>query len=146
MELDQAFAFAVILAWEDFSKFTDPRSARVEYRSAPGTSVDYLAIWSVDSEGHQKMLCDYWTWTSPLHSAGICFKGQFRSPQLGQALDFILMNQHQFTRPADACPQGLALIYPPTGVDLIEATTWMSAVHGAATHVSRAESESSAAL
>jgi len=45
---------------------------------------------------------------------------------LGQALDFILKNQDQFTRPADACPEGLALFYPPTGDERAAAATWMS--------------------
>ena len=37
MELDQALGFAVILGWDDLKKYSDPCSARVEYRSAPGT-------------------------------------------------------------------------------------------------------------
>ena len=53
MELDKALEFAVILAWEDLMKVTDPCSARVEYRCEPGTSLDYLSVWSVDAEGHR---------------------------------------------------------------------------------------------
>jgi len=146
MELDKALGFAVILGWDDLKKVNDPSSARVEYRCAPGTAVDYLSIWSVDAEGHQNMVCDYWTWTSSAHPSGISFNNKFQSQQLGLALDFILMNQDQFTRPADACPEGLALIYPPTGDERTEATTWMSGVHGAATNVSRAGDERAAAL
>ena len=146
MELDKALGFAVILGWEDLMKVTSPSSARVEYRSAPGTAVDYLSLWSVDAEGHQNMVCDYWTWTASAHPSGIRFNNKFQSQQLGLALDFILMNQDQFTRPTDACPEGLALIYPPTRDELTEATTWMSAVHGAATNVSRVVNEKVAAL
>jgi hypothetical protein len=146
MELDKALEFAVILAWEDLMKVTNPNSARVEYRSAPGTAVDYLSIWSVDAECKQNMVCDYWTWTSSAHPSGICFNNKFQSHPLGLALDFILMNQDQFTRPADACPEGLALVYPPTGDERTEAATWMSGVHGAATNVSRAEDEKVAPL
>jgi hypothetical protein len=139
MELDKVLGFAVILAWDDLKKATDLSSVRVEFQSAVGTAVDYLSIWSVDAEGHQSMLCDYWTWTSPAHTSGISFKKDFNSPRLALALDFILMNQNQFTRPADACPEGLALVYPPTADELTEATTWMAGVHGASTNVSRAE-------
>ena len=146
MELDKALGFAVILAWEDLLKVTKLCSARVEYRSAPGTPVDFLSIWSVDAEGHQNMVCDYWTWTSSAHPSGIRFNNKFQSHQLGLALDFILMNQDQFTRPVDACPEGLALVFPPTGDEHTEAATWMSGVHGAATNVSRAEDEKVAAL
>ncbi len=146
MELDKALGLAVILGWDDLKKVSDPCSARVEYRSAFGTAVDYLSVWSVDAEGHQIMVCDYWLWTSLAHSSGVRFNGKFQSYPLGLALDFILMNQDQFTRPADACPEGLALIYPPTGDERIEAATWMGAVHGAATNVSRAGNEKVAAL
>jgi hypothetical protein len=146
MKLDKALGFAVILAWDDLKKSTDLSSARVEFQSAVGTAVDYLSIWSVDAEGHQSMLCDYWTWTSPAHTSGISFKRTLNSPRLVLALDFILMNQNQFTRPADACPEGLALVYPPTADELTEATTWMAGAHGVSTNVSPAEVEKVAAL
>ena len=146
MKLDKALEFAVILAWEDLVKATNPCSARVEYRCEPGTSVDYLSIWSVDAEGHQIMVCDYWTWTSSAHATGIRFNNKFESHQLVLALDFILMNQDQFTRPGDACRDGLALVHPPTGDERTEAAAWMSGVHGAATNISRAGDERVATL
>jgi hypothetical protein len=144
MELDKALKFAVILAWEDLMKVTSPCSARVEYRCEPGTSLDYLNVWSVGAEGKQDLVCDYWTWSSPAHPSGIRFTNRFHSDQLGQALDFILMNQGQFTRPADACRDGFALIYPPTGDERTEAATWMSGVHGAPPNVSRPGDERAA--
>ena len=146
MELDKALGFAVILGWDDLKKVGDPSSARLEYRNAAGTAIDYVSIWSVDNEGHAKMVCDYWTWTSSDHPSGIRFNNKFQSHPLVQALDFILMNQDQFTRPTDACPEGLALVYPPTEVDLREATAWMGGVHGAARNVSRAVDEKVVAL
>ena len=146
MELDKALGFAVILGWDDLKKASDPSSVRVEYRSAPGSAVDNLSIWSVDSEGKQILVCEYWTRTSSAHPSGISFDNKFHSQHLGLALDFILINQDQFTRSADACLEGLALIYPPTGDELTEATTWMSGVQGAATKVSHAGNEKVAAL
>jgi hypothetical protein len=56
------------------------------------------------------------------------------------------MNQNQFTRPADACPEGLALVYPPTADEFNEATTWMAGVHGVSTNVSPAEVDKAAAF
>ncbi len=47
MELDKAFEFGVIFAWPDLMKITKPCSARVEYQREPGTSLDYLSVWSV---------------------------------------------------------------------------------------------------
>jgi hypothetical protein len=64
---------------------------------------------------------------------------------LDKALDFILMNQDQFTRPADSCAEGLALIDPPTEVERTEAAAWMSGVRDAATKVTRAGVETVAA-
>jgi hypothetical protein len=138
LELDKVLGFAVILAWDDLKKATNPSSVRVEFQNAAGKAVDYLSIWSVDAEAHQSMLCDYWTWVSSAHSSGISFKKDCRSQRLGQALDFILMNQNQFTRPSDACPEGLALVYPPNADELAEATTWMAGVHGVSPNVSPA--------
>jgi hypothetical protein len=146
MELDRVLGFAVILGWDDLKKAGEMASARVEFESAVGTALDYLSVWSVDAEGHQSMVCDYWTWTGPAHTKGISFKKDINSPRLASALDFIFMNQNQFTRPADACPEGLALVYPPTADELAEATAWMAGAHGVSTNVSPAEAEKVAAL
>ena len=146
MEFDKALEYAVILGWDDMTGIIKPASARVEYRGAPGTSVDYLRVWSVDAEGHQKMVCSYWTWTSPAHQSGICFTSDFSSRAMGLALDFVLMNQGQFTRPSDACAEGLALVNPPSGDQRAEASAWMGGVHGVATTVSRSAVEKAAAL
>ncbi|MGA2076618.1 MAG: hypothetical protein ABSH52_24285 [Terriglobia bacterium] len=146
MELDKALKFAVILAWEDLMKVTSPCSAQVEYRCEPGTSLDYLNVWSVDAEGRQNRVCEYWTGTSPAHPSGVRFSNRFHSDQLGLALDFILMNQGQFTRRVDASRDGLALIYPPTGDERTEAATWMRGVHGAPTNISRPGDERVATL
>jgi len=146
MELDKALEFAVILAWEDLMKVANPRSARVEYRCEPGTSLDYLSVWSVRTGGEQDLVCDYWTQTSSAHPSGVRFSNRFDSDRLGQTLDSIPMNQNQFTRPADACRDGLVLVHPPTGDERTEAVTWMSGLHGAATNVSRAGAERVATL
>ncbi len=146
MELDKALGFAVILGWDDLKKVSDACSARVEYQCEPGTSLDYLNVWSVDPEGHQNRVCEYWTGTSPAHPTGVRFTNSFQSDQLGQALDFILMNQGQFTRAADACRDGLALIYPPSGDERAEAATWMKGVHGTPTNISRSADKRVATL
>ena len=133
MELDKAFQFAVTLAWEDLMKTTQPGAARVEYQCEPGTSLDYLSVWSVRAWGYYDLVCDYWTWASPAHPRGTGFKNGHSSDQLAETLDFIMKNQDQFTRPADACRDGLVLIDPPAGDERTEAATWMRGVQGAAT-------------
>jgi len=44
---------------------------------------------------------------------------------LAANLDFIMKNQGQFTRAADAGRHGLVLLYPPDAKDRAEAATWM---------------------
>jgi hypothetical protein len=141
MELDKALGFAAILGWDDLKKVSDPCSARVEYRCEPGTSLDCLNVWSVDAEDHQNRVCEYWTGTSPAHPSGVHFSNRYDSKQLTQALDFILMNQDQFTRRADACPDGLVLIYPPTEDERAEAATWIKEIHGSAPNFGGAADE-----
>ena len=141
MELDKALKFAVILAWEDLMKVTNPCSARVEYRCEPGTSLEYLSVWSVRAGGEQDLVCDYWTWTSPAHASGVRFRNGYHSDELAQTLDFIMKNQDEFMRPADACRDGLVLIYPPTGDERTEAATWIRGVHGPATDFGGAADE-----
>jgi hypothetical protein len=134
MELDKAFQYAVILAWEDLVKVRKPCAARVEYRSEPGTALDYVSVWSVRAGAEQDLVCDYWTWTSAAHPSGLRFRNGHRSNQLAQTLDLIMKNQDQFTHPADACRQGLILIHPPASEDLAEATTWIKVFRGSTTN------------
>jgi hypothetical protein len=142
MELDRAFQFAVILAWEDLLKVATPRSARVEYLCEPGTSLDYLSVWSDRAGGYQDLVCDYWTWASSAHPGGVRFRNGHCSDKLAQTLDFIMKNQGQFTRRGDACGHGLVLICPPDADERTEAATWMRGVHGTATDSGHAADES----
>jgi hypothetical protein len=129
MQLDKAFELAVIWGWEDLMKVTEPCSARVEYRCEPGTSLDYLSVWSVRTGGCQDLVCDYWMRASSAHEGGVRFRNRHSSDKLARALDFIMKNQDQFTRRVDACRDGLVLIYPPAGDERKEADNWMRQVH-----------------
>lgn len=141
MELDKVFESAVILAWEDLTNATEPCSVRVEYRGEPGTSLDYVSVWSAKAGGYQDLVCDYWTWKSSAHPSGVRFMNGHHSDQLAQTLDFIMKNQEKFTRLTDACFDGLVLIYPPSRVERAEAATWMKKIQGAATNMGGAADE-----
>jgi len=130
MELDEAFEFAVVLAWEDLAKVSKPCSARVEYLCEPGTALDYLSVWSVRAGGEQDLVCDYRTRTSSAYPSGVRFRNGHCSEQLAQTLDVIMKNQDRFTHPGDACRNGLVLIHPPASEELTEATTWIKAFCG----------------
>jgi hypothetical protein len=141
MELDRALELALILAWEDLKRVSSPCFARVEYRCEPGTSLDYLSVWSLKAGGEQDLVCDYWTWTSSAHPSGVRFTNSYYSEPLARTLGFILRNQAQFTRRADACRDGLVLIYPPAAQERTEAAAWGRGLHGVAANVSRAADE-----
>jgi hypothetical protein len=140
-KLDKAFEFAVILAWEDLMKVKESPSVRVEYQSEPGTSLDYLRVWAAKAGGEQDLVCDYRTRTSSAHASGVRFTNGYLSDTLALTLDFIMKNQDQFTRPVDACRDGLVLIYPPTEDERIEVAKWKGEVQGTATNFGGAADE-----
>jgi len=141
MKLDKAFEFAVILAWEDLMKVNESPSVRVEYQCEPGTSLDYLRVWAARPGGEQDLVCDYWTWTSSAHASGVRFTMGYHSDTSALTLDLIMKNQDQFTRPVDACRDGLVLIYPPTEDERIEASSRRVEVQGTATNFGGAADE-----
>lgn len=138
MELDKAFQFAAILAWEDMIKPSQPRSVRVEYQGKLGVSLNNVSVWSSEVWGYHDQVCDYWTLSSSTHPSGVCFKNGHGSDKLADTLSFIMKNQDQFTRAADAGCSGLVLIDPPGAAECREAATWMNQVRGSDTHFASA--------
>jgi hypothetical protein len=116
-------------------KAAQPCSVRVEYQGEPGTPLDHLSVWSVLARGYQDLVCDYWTWASSAHPSGVRFRNGHSSDQLTDSLTYILQNQDQFTRCADACRDGLVLIYPPAGEERTDAATWMRGAQGTTTNL-----------
>jgi hypothetical protein len=135
MKLDKAFKFVVVLAWEDLVKVSDPCSVRVEYQCEPRTALDQVTVWSTGAQGYQYRVCDYWTSAALNHDGGASFRNRYCSDRLAETLGLIMTNQERFTRPADACRDGLALIYPPTDDDRAEAGMWLREMHGAPVEV-----------
>jgi hypothetical protein len=128
LELDKALKYAVILAWEDLMKPTEPRSMRVEYLFKPGIALDHGSVWSVGAGGYQDLICDYWTCASAAHPSGARFGSVHYSDKLAQTLVLVMRYQGQFTHPADAGRDGLVQIHPPDAEDRTEAATWMRVV------------------
>ena len=116
------------LAWNDLMTGRQLLSARVEYESKQGIPTDFLSVWTVMSWGYQDRVCDYWTSGSPAHPAGVGFSNSYHSDALARALDFIMKNQDQFTRPVDAWRPHLVLIQPPTADQAAEAGAWMTGI------------------
>jgi hypothetical protein len=128
MKLDKAFQLAVTLAWDDLMKTSEPRSVRVEYQGKPGTSLDNVSVWSSKVWGYHDLVCDYSTSSSPGYPSGVRFKNGYGSDTLVENLGFVMKNQDQFTRPADAARNGLVLIDSPVEEERREAATWMNQV------------------
>ena len=130
MELDKALRFAVILAWDDLMKASEPSSVRVEYQGKSGIFLDRVSVWSAKAWGYHDLVCDYWTSTSSAHPSGLCFKDGQESAKLAETLGFIMKNQDQFTRQADAGDHGLILIDLPSAEERRDAVAWMNQVRG----------------
>ena len=141
MELDKAFRFALVLAWEDLPQATEPHSIRIEYQFEPDTLLEHLTVWLDKTRGYGDRVCDYWMRTSSTHGRGLDFRNGYHSVNLAQTLDFIMKNRDQFTHPADASRNGLVWIYPPDAEDHAEAAAWIAGVHGRNTYVSGSAEE-----
>jgi len=127
VELDKAFHYAVTLAWDDLMTPIEPRAIRVEYLCEPGSPLDHLSVWSVRAGGYQDLVCDFRASASLADPSGACFGNRHSSDKLAASLGFIMKNQGQFTRPADAGRHGLVLIHAPDADDRGEAAGWMKA-------------------
>ena len=112
IELDEAFRRAVVSSWGDLAKHAEPRAIRVEYLCEAGTSLDELGVWSSKVRGYWDLVCDYSNAISSGRSCRVRFVSPYSSEKLSHMLDFIMKNQNQFTRPADASAHGLVLVYP----------------------------------
>jgi hypothetical protein len=128
VELDKAFQYAVTLAWEDLMTPIEPRAIRVEYLCEPGSPLDHLSVWSVRAGGYQDLVCDFRASASLAHPNGASFGNKHSSDKLAASLGFIIKNQGQFTRSADAGRHGLVLIHAPDADDRREAATWTNKV------------------
>src|SRR5688572_16047104 len=93
IEPNRAFHYAVILAWEELTKTTEPGSLRVEYLCEPGTALDHLSVWAVRTGGYQDLVCNCWTRASSAHPSGVHFGNKYKSEKLAETLDFVLKNQ-----------------------------------------------------
>ena len=125
LEIDKALQYAVTLAWDDLMTPIQTRAIRVEYLWEPGNPLDHLSVWSVRAGGYQDLVCDFRASASLAHPSGASFGNRPCSDKLAANLDFVLKNQGQFTRPADAGRHGLVLLHRPDANDRAEAAAWM---------------------
>jgi len=124
MGFERALEFAVISSWEDLVKPHQRSSIHVEYANVDGAPVGSLQVWAT-YKGHGNLVCNY----SVLLSAGSQWQGarfanSFASQALAEALDFIMQNQTQFSRPAGRGVNGLVQVGVPGRKEQSEAAQW----------------------
>ena len=133
MELDRALELAVVSSWGELVKPGETCSVHVEYENTSDLPLSSLEVWTTRNRGYGTLVCDYFV--APSNSVfpsfevpRIRFANSYHSKMLVNNLNFIMRNQHQFTRPADRSIHGLVQIDWPTEKDKSDAATWGRAV------------------
>jgi len=105
---------AVLLNWKDFISDSLPVAMQLEYRTAPPThSLECLKLWSSNSRGHWKLICQYWMQLKPTHRQGITFTESHSSAGLTRMLDTIMHHQEIFSVARIGLRDGAVLIASP---------------------------------
>ena len=124
MDFEKALEFAVICSWEDLVKPDDNTSIHVEYANVDGFPVAWLQVWAMH-KGNGNRVCTYSLLpSSGSESQGIQFAKPYASETLAEALEFIMRNQSQFTRPAGRSVSGLVQVAAPSPEDRASAADW----------------------
>ena len=88
---------AVYLHWKDFAFDSLPVAVRMKYRTGSTRSLKCLKLWSSVSQGHWKLVCEYWMEPSPAQRQGITFSKSYSSPGFTRMLDAIMQHQGVFS-------------------------------------------------
>src|SRR6185437_7747187 len=68
--IDRILECAVTVNWKDLTKAQSNTSMRIEYRSGPQHSLEYLKLWSSSERGYWHLLAEYWMQSSIEHRSG----------------------------------------------------------------------------
>jgi hypothetical protein len=128
IDFEKALELAVILSWEELVKPEDHSSIHVEYANVDGIPIASLQIWAMYKR-YENLVCDY----SVVPSSGsqlqrARFANAYASQSLAEALDFIMQNQSQFSRPTGRGVNGLVQVAAPTKEDRASAADWWHAM------------------
>ncbi len=131
MDLNKAFQYAVVLAWDSLLEGNPTPLIRVEYQRQPGLLLDCVTIWADKGRGYRDLVCRYWTAESPMHAGGISFGNNYASASLAKTVAFIMMDQDRFTPGPEIFGHGQIFIYQPSQNDRTEADVWLETFLGA---------------
>jgi hypothetical protein len=128
IDFEKALEFAVISSWEELVKAENHSSIHVEYASVDGIPIASLQIWAMYKR-YENLVCDY----SVVPSSGsqlqrARFGNAYASETLTEALDFIMQNQSQFSRPTGRGVHGLVQVAAPTKEQRARAAEWWHAM------------------
>jgi len=123
--IDRILECAVTVNWKDLTKAQSNTSMRIEYRSGPQHSLEYLKLWSSSERGYWHLLAEYWMQSSIEHRSGITFSRGNYSADLVRMLDAIMRHQEDFLAPSPDFPNGLVQIRKPSAVELSTARAEM---------------------
>jgi hypothetical protein len=128
MDFEKALEFAVISAWDDLVKPAEKNSIHIEYANVDGIPVASLQVWAT-YRGYGNRVCDYSTGpTNGSKLKGTQFSNSYASQTLAEALDLIMLNQKQFSRPAGRGVNGLVQVSVPSKEGRASAAEWWHAM------------------
>ena len=127
MDLDRALELAVVASWDELVDPGEACSIHVEYVDLSGLPVNSLEVWKIKNRGYGTLVCRYsraGSHSARLEVPAMHFANSYSSQALADNLDFILRNQHQFSRPFDRSIHGLVQIELPSEDERKSAAIW----------------------
>jgi hypothetical protein len=129
MELDRALELAVVSSWDELVSPGEPCSIHVEYKNVSEVRLNSLEVWMIKKRGYGTLVCSYSALQADssatlLGPPGTHFANSYRSGTLAGNLDFIMRNQHQFSRPIDHSIHGFVQVDSAGEENREEAALW----------------------
>jgi hypothetical protein len=129
MELDRALELAVVSSWEELVRLGESCSIHVDYKNLSKLPLNSVEVWMIKNRGYGRRVCSYTTSRSgssavPPETLEIRFVNNFRSNILAKNLNFIVRNQHQFSRLPDHSIHGWVQIDLPSEEEKKSAAVW----------------------
>lgn len=121
-------------SWDELVVPGEDCSLHVEYVDLSKLPVNSLEVWKIKNRGYGALVCRYSaadsnSSTSHLEIPAMHFTDSYRSQILADNLDFILRNQHQWSRPPGRSIHGLVQVDLPIEKARESAKMWSRDVH-----------------
>jgi hypothetical protein len=119
----------VVSSWDDLVNPGESCSIHVEYRDISELPLNSVEVWKIKNRGDGTLVCSHTisrSDSSPVTPETLDMRSanNYRSRMLADNLDFIMRNQHQFSRPSDRSIHGLVQIDLPSDEERKSAAIW----------------------